>query len=93
MKNIYDLEKTMTPRAKPKTVPGKLIDLAVSGIAPSGLALINTAASYHPNFNSLGEIFEKGGGTSSSTSSGSSPPTITPTVRAMNEMEQAIASS
>ena len=97
IKNIYDLEKNMTPQAKPKTIPGKIIDYAVSGLAPTGIALVNTAASYHPNFNSLGEMFEQGtvtpSSSSSSTPSSSSPPevTITPTVRAMNENEQAMA--
>jgi hypothetical protein len=72
--DIKKLEKEMTPQARPTTIPGQIIDQVVGGLAPTGIGLLNTAASFHPNYKSAGEMFEAltGTGTASSPSSTSS---------------------
>ena len=82
--DIKKLEKEMTPQAKPTTIPGQIIDQVVGGLAPTGIGLLNTAASFHPNYKSAGEMFEAltGTGTASSpssTSSSTSPSSPQPT--------------
>jgi hypothetical protein len=80
--DIKKLEKEMTPQAKPATIPGKFVDALVGAVAPTGIGLLNTAASWSPSHSSVGEWVEQNitGSTatpSSSTSSSSPQPTRT----------------
>ena len=78
--DIKKLERKMTPQAKPTTIPGQIIDTVVGAVAPTGLGLLNTAASYSPNHSSVGEMFEAlTGTTATSSSSSTSPSTSKPT--------------
>ena len=56
----------MTPQAKPTTIPGKVVDALVGAVGSPLVSGLNTVASYHPNLNSAGEMFEKAIGSSSS---------------------------
>ena len=57
--DIKKLEKEMTPQARPTTIPGKFVDAVVGAVAPTGIGVLNTAASWSPSHSSVGEWVEQ----------------------------------
>jgi len=74
--DIKKLERKMTPQAKPTTIPGKLVDALVGAVAPTGINILNQAASWSPSHSSVGEWVEQNiTGAAGSPSSSTSPST------------------
>lgn len=75
--DIKKLERKMTPQAKPATIPGKVVDALVGAVAPMGIGLLNTAASWSPSHSSAGEWVEQNITGATATPSSSPKPTRT----------------
>jgi len=71
--DIKKLERKMTPQAKPTTIPGKVVDALVGAVAPTGIGLLNTAASWSPSHSSVGEMVENAIASSSSSTPPANP--------------------
>tara|TARA_B100001059_G_scaffold106824_1_gene106491 strand:+ start:138 stop:572 length:435 start_codon:yes stop_codon:yes gene_type:complete len=91
--DIKKLERKMTPQAKPTTIPGKVVDALVGAVGSPLVSGLNTVASYHPNLNSVGEMFEQTiGGAAVSPSSSTSPSTPkSPRTKAQQEGDRQFA--
>jgi hypothetical protein len=78
--DIKKLERKMTPQARPTTIPGKVVDALVGAVAPLGINVLNTAASWSPSHTSVGEWVEQNiTGSTATPSSSTSPSTPRPT--------------
>lgn len=91
--DIKKLERKMTPQAKPTTIPGKVVDALVGAVAPTGIGLLNTAASWSPSHSSVGEWVEQNiTGSAVSSSSSTSPSTPkSPRTKAQQEGDRQFA--